>query len=407
MLPVAALTLAVVVAPPPAIQLERLARLYHAYELPLPPKDAKLVRYAPSSGAFPAPSPRVGFDVSRRTDRFFYRVLFGCETDTVGQQGLTAIDPDPKTLAAAEVNLPTTIQFYFRGWHELAAAVYAKGGNWKGEDPERTLAVYAMVYWRKQLANPTVDRAKIARRLALVFQGEPTVFLENDREFYDHLLLSLSPSKAKPGSAEADIDELLDAVEVVHGGSPSTDRRYTVIVTRGFDAVPVLIDHLNDVRLTRTQLFAFLPRWSWVRDYRIRDFASDALAGLLHDGDSGTADGMVRAADARRWWAEVQKMSEETFAVARVLKSKADDPSPNPHLLMLIERKYPERLPEVFQKLLTDHPTMVLDELAATVAESPLPKETKRKLFTEATDTKNESWQRVGREQLKALDAKK
>lgn len=396
------LALAVAVAVAPPVQLERLARLYLAYELPLPPKDAKLYRYDSTKSVRPDGPPRIGFAARLKPDGSPDALLVGCAEESAYHKFTTELPPDAKVIAAAEVRLPTAVQMYLRGWRELAAAVFVPG-----DDPERTLALYAVSYWRDQLHRPTTDRAKVARRLGVIRRAEPTAFTKDSEEFYDHLLLSLKPSKAKPGSVEADIDELLDVSSVLSGGWCGDDR-YAAVVARGFDAVPSLLDHLSDSRLTRSQSCGFVPRWTCFHDYRVKHFASDILVGLLHDGEAKTpADGVVRAKDARAWWAEAQKSGEEAFAVARVLKAKGDPNRPNLHLLVVLERKYPQRLPEVFRTLLADHPTMGLEEMAAAVAESSLPGETKRELFTSAAESKKEEWQQVGRERLRELDEKK
>jgi hypothetical protein len=400
MLP-AALVVALAVAPPPAVQLERLARLYLAYDLPLPPKDAKLIRYAPSGGNFPSPPARVGFLLNEARPPYPPEALFGVATDTAYTKSTTAIEPDPKLVSPAEVSLPTAVQFHLRGWRELAAAVFVPA-----DDPERTLARHAVGYWQKQLPDPAVDRAKVARRLALIRRAEPTAFTKEGDEFYAHLLLSLRPSEAKPGTVEADIDELLDVAGWREVAWLPDDARHYAVVSRGFDAVPTLIDHLSDARLTRSARSSLFNRW-WSRHDRIKNFASDILVGLLHDGEAKTdAGGVVSAKDAKRWWAAARKTGEEAFAVARVLTAKGDPWRPNPHLLLLIERKYPERLPQVFRAVLADHPDMGLEEVAAAVADSTLSVATKRKLFAEAAESKKEEWQRVGRERLKALDGK-
>lgn len=395
-------TLALAVAVAPSVQLERLARLSLAYELPFPPTGAKLVRYTPGSKNFPEPA-RVGFYVPRRVGQFLASyALIGCETVSVSKESIAEVQPDPKAVSADEVSLPTAIQFHLLGWRELAGAVFVPG-----DDPERTLARYAVAYWRDQLHRPTTDRAKVVRRLTLIRQAEPTAFTKEGEQFYDDLLLSLKPSGAEPGTVEADVDELLDVSEQMSSGWCG-DHRYAAVAARGFDAVPALIEHLSDSRLTRSQSCGFVPRWTCFHDYRVKHFASDILVGLLHDGEVKTTDdGVVRAKDVRAWWEKAAKEGEEAFAVARVLKAKGDPNRPNLHLLLVLERKYPERLPEVFRTLLADHPKMGLEGLATAVAESSLPNETKRELFTRAAESKTEEWQQVGRARLKELDEKK
>ena len=78
MLPVAALALAFAIAPPPPDQLAHLAKLYQAYDLPLPPKDAKLYRYDSSKTIRPDGPPRIGFGVRPKPDGSPAALLVGC-----------------------------------------------------------------------------------------------------------------------------------------------------------------------------------------------------------------------------------------------------------------------------------------------------------------------------------------
>ena len=385
MLPVAALALAFAIAPPPPDQLAHLAKLYQAYDLPLPPKDAKLYRYDSSKTIRPDGPPRIGFGVRPKPDGSPAALLVGCSEESAYPKLTAEIQPDPKTINPAEVSLPTAIHFQLRGWHELAEAVFAAGGNWKAQSPSDVLASRAFGYWQGQLLNPAVDRAKIVRRLAVILSGEPEAFSKASREWYDDLLLSLKPTGAKPGSAEADIDELIDA----SGGDTvrCVDPRYFAVAARGFDAVPALIAHLSDARPTRLHRGGGGGFGLGRETTRVKHLASDILIGFMHDDEYGIEtdkDGVIRVKDAKAWWAKTSKMSEETYAVTRVLKAADDAGGPNSLLLRLIQHKYPERLPEVFHILLGDRPKMGLYEMAGAVADSTLPKETKRKLFLEA-----------------------
>lgn len=409
MLPAAVLAVAFLATPPPAVQLARLADLYRAYDLPVPPKDAKLVRHAPDGKAFPMPA-RVGFEVSPPKDAEAARVLFGCEVEAVVPWWTADARPDPKAVTASEVSLATAIQFHLRGWRELALAVFTENGDWEDRVPEVWLAVLATRYWQRQLCDPAADRAKVARRLGALRNAQPSATTDADRAFHDDLLRSLKVSKAKPGTVEADIDELIDVSGWHHAGAfPLPDPRYTAVVARGFDAVPALLDHLTDDRLTRVRRNS-LGNKGWERADRVKNFASDILAGYMFDDPTtGKTDeaGVIRVNEAKAWWAKQAKTNEAEYAVGRVLTAHKQADLPNPFLLLLLERKYPKRLPEVFRSLLADRPKMQLGDVADAVADSALPTETKRALFKEAADAENAEWQKVGRDRLKALDEKK
>ena len=166
---VAALALAL--APPPAVQLARLAELYRAYELPLPPKDAKLYRWNRTGWAGHS-----GFGVRPNADGWPDELLVGCWERSAYFKETVEIQLDPTTIKPGELSLLTVVQLQMIGRHELAETVYAAGGYWKVSSPAEALAARAFDYWEGQLLNPAVDRAKIARRIALVLNGQTKAF---------------------------------------------------------------------------------------------------------------------------------------------------------------------------------------------------------------------------------------
>lgn len=261
MFPAAAL--AVALAATPSVQLAAAAQLYRDYDLPLPPAKAKLYRFTvhyieqPGEDPFP-PSYQFGFALAADKTGKPTNVLIGMDENdwvpgfasTVEEIGRGTGWPRPLQKDAAE--LPFALQCELLGWHDLALAAFEQWRSKTLIDPNirQELQGVAWEYWSAQFRHHNADRAKVARRLnAMVAHLDPPT---ND-PFLHFLNLSLKPSGAKTGSAEAAIDELMDA-RWHHGASfkDGLDPRVEDVVRLGFDAVPALIAHLDDDRLTRT-----------------------------------------------------------------------------------------------------------------------------------------------------------
>ena len=109
---------------------------------------------------------------------------------------------------------------------------------------------------------------------------EPTLATPSNKALLTSLEAALQPSTAVPGTIEAMIDELVDT----HASASSfmslydRDPTYTRILHRGFDAVPALIDHLDDGRLTRSVMSGFNKFIPYIR--RTNEVVSDLLRDI-------------------------------------------------------------------------------------------------------------------------------
>jgi hypothetical protein len=174
-----------------------------------------------------------------------------------------------------------------------------------------------------------------------------------------------------------------------------TDR----LVEHGFAAVPRLIDHLGDNRLTRYQ-----ERWIGITGippapfyYRVGDFAGDVLSGV----SAGKVRRGSTQGEAEDWWAEARKEGEEEYWVRHALSSNGW--SVEDRLVRLIGRKYPSRLAELYRTVLEGSRERSSDSLAEAIRTSSLPRETKVRLLAPATRHENPGHRRVALEQLSDL----
>jgi hypothetical protein len=183
---IALLLLAVSIAPaadPPKAKLAELVKLYRAYDLPAPPKDAKLYRYAPTGGK--ARRPAIGFGLNPDKDGIPTRFQHGFEFWQFSPDVTTEIPLDAKRIEVKEFNLVMIVQFHLLRWTAIAEELLPKWVGWK-QTPEQALALAAWDYWLNKLHEPAVDRALIVRRMASAMRAEPDLFASDvfagDRE---------------------------------------------------------------------------------------------------------------------------------------------------------------------------------------------------------------------------------
>src|SRR5262249_12305175 len=184
-------------------------------------------------------------------------------------------------------------------------------------------------------------------------------------------------------SAEALIDNLVKVGSQYHpffGGE--LDPNSMRLLEAGFDAVPALIEHLEDIRLTRGMQLGF----NNFRSYHLRvgHLVSDLLQGLA--GEELGRDWLERQrgcvldkADVLDWWKKAQKMGEEKYMVANVLRRPGSEL--NLAMLTVIEKKYPQHLSKLYRSALEELPLMETWPLAEAVRRSSLPRKNKVELF--------------------------
>ena len=403
-------------ADPPKDKLAELVKLYQAYELPLPPKEASLYLEQWTT-EYDGPKSRkeivqlvfgLAPDKSSRPTRTWANIYGDQPVHPTNR--IEAVKLDVQLLETVKVleyfDVCLAVQCELRGWHDLANALLDGAMKTTERTPEQSLAREAWSYWGQRFRDPATDRAKVARRLKMVMTAEPKLFKKMDRDFLKHLEQSLKPTASKPGSLESLIDDLLDVHEANAMELDQPDPRFLAILRYGFDAVPTLIDHLDDHRVTRVFQGAFMNNPNFY--LRVRHFSSSIVVGFYGSEGHEITDRIFspkpNKAELKKWWAETTKEGEEAYAVKHVLGVHPKEKEVGEYLIWLIGQKYPKRLPEVFRKLLADRPEMTLWPVALAVSRSTLPKEMKRSLYLEAIDSKKLEWKRNGLSHLIEVD---
>jgi hypothetical protein len=315
------------------------------------------------------------------------------------------------------------IQCKALGWDHVADAAYRKwremlkeSEDQPKETPRSFLANEAWIYWQFQLAEPNSKWPAIARRLRQLLKDRPELDTKERRWLMPALEAALKPSKARPGSNEAMIDDLIPMSAEQNGGyyhhgyesalgfherrnrfldlrpPPVEEERYLRLIDQGFAAVPALIEHADDIRLTRSFRRGFnnFPAYQC----RIQDIVGDLLQGLAGD-ELGTDDlshikaNPVDKAAARAWWERAKKVGEEAYLVAHVLPSEKELHWPSRPMLRLLARKYPKQLPRLYQRVLEKRPDLETETLASFLASSSLSRDEKRAIFLLAASSKD------------------
>jgi hypothetical protein len=141
------------------------------------------------------------------------------------------------------------------------------------------------------------------------------------------------------------------------------DPRYLRLVEMGFDAVPALINHLDDDRLTRSN------------GNRVRERVDQLLSGLAGDDSEIATVNRLEKEVARAWWDKVKKRGEEAQLLAQVLPK--DNEWPRSQLLRVLLKKYPLDLLKVYRTLLDERPDMHSWALAHVLTLSTIPRQKK------------------------------
>ncbi len=373
--------------------LDDLLKEYQKHGLPLPTKTAKLVKY---NTRINHDRYAIAFEIRSATNDKKQTILIGTKL-TDGFE-CYEVKPDADSVRelvySEDTDLIHAIQCHSRGWDDLARFLYERSQTSDEHKPQ--LNSIAWSYWMGQVTEPKIDRAPVAKRLNALMAIDKTLDTEFHRLFLKSLELSLVPSKAKPGSIESLVDALVDD-STRHGsfGVNRTSEQFWNLAKQGFDAVPILIESLDDARLTRATLQGFnnFP----TRHLLVQDIAGDvleALAGMeLVRGDKDTIAGRgwlrrhqgwpVLKSDALKWWETAKKRGEESYLFDNILPPiKEDERVAIAELRMaILKHKYPQRVPTLYRTVLETRPDVQSWEFAEVIAQSKQSDKNKIELF--------------------------
>ncbi|MDB5310881.1 MAG: hypothetical protein JWO38_5083 [Gemmataceae bacterium] len=400
-------------APLPHPPLDEWVTEYRRLGLPVPPPDAELVRIELAWAVGPLPEHRktppylLGFRLPPARPGDPPRFLIG-EDQERPIDPLWAEPVEPNVDALREVvemrdtdYLCLAAQCKLRGLDDFARQLYARAQA-EHQDPwDEAYSSIVKIMWYGQLTNRNVDRKAIIRRLKEIIteQRERAGLSDYDNSpFYhpfDHLRSleqTVAPRKAKPGSVEALIDELTDHWhEYLDPENEEGHQAYWKLAELGFDAVPALIDHLRDDRLTRA---VSEPRLMAI-PYHLK--VGDLAGRLLWDLSARTTGGgywtdqrdRLNPDKARAWFAAAQKIGEEKWLVDHAVPTDGGGAivnqwgRPERLIVRVIGAKYPARLPAIYRAVLKQPVSYSNRDYIQEIQASKLTREQKIALFEE------------------------
>lgn len=153
------------------------------------------------------------------------------------------------------------------------------------------------------------------------------------------------------------------------------------VILFGFEAVPSLIEHLDDHRLSNAEV-PFFNNFSGYQ-LEVRHVASEILERIAGQVLARNAlerqRGVVLDKSAvAAWFKKARVVGEERYFVTHVLEDKK---WPNDVMLAVIAKKYPQRLADVYRRLVDERPEMVSWYVTAAITASSLSLKSKRELM--------------------------
>jgi hypothetical protein len=384
--------ISVVVPTPGYADDETLARLlvkYREYGLPMPSRDAQLV-LRQHGGSVVGGVPQYRYDLALQ-DKLGGKVMNWIGTVAERPSGTikeTIQTPTAEHASKSEtayltshvggdqhIDLVLAIHCQDKGWKELAQALLSRSRTLprhrsadrrreRPQDDQAALALAAWDYWCEQFIREPGDRQPIIARLKTLAAGKLRLSSKAKLNLIADMELTLTKRPKPASELEAAIDSLIDL-----GGErndhnwfpPSVEsasrshRGYARLRDAGFEAVPVLIAHLDDHRLTRCMGSSRRGAWH----ARIADAVAVLLDGLATEPfsyDLLVAEGRGRQLDRAHvvhWWMEAQGTKALDYLKSHaVTVERRGEPEANEAILQALGQRYPGELVELFPEKL-------------------------------------------------------
>ena len=367
--------------PPPVTVavLDKLVALYRSYDLPLPPPNALLVEggargWSRNGGELNA----AAYLLERSKDGQGAWLLSGTQRIYEARTTFTRLSETAKTARRVFLN-PFEPRFFEDGdlifaaiehvrhhdafAREMLRRAVKQGPRYtdegelvapEGASMETRVAFLAMQHWRNEVVQPDSDRAAVAAHIRQVFAREPKVANAEDRAILKRLEVTVSGRYKGADVDERLIDAFCDLTvdrfpeDLPGPQSESPCDPLLAVVRRGFDAVPALLRHVGDERLTR----AVHP--ACMRMPTSLCTVGDLCWTLLLDYTNWEDPGWLGAPDTAKrlaaWWEHARKASERDYCL-RCLSAPVGC-CPSPELIYLAEKRHPDVLPLAYRAVL-------------------------------------------------------
>jgi hypothetical protein len=268
------------------------------------------------------------------------------------------------------------------------------------------LAELAWNYFCNRFAKSRDNRLEIISRLKKLLNGSYGLDTKANRTLISDMEMTLAPVKPASDRFEPVVNALLELdVEGNWPGCGYEDARnyadwdpsYRTLRDAGLQAVPALLQHLEDYRLTRCIEQTSDGQYTW--HVRIADVVAQLLNGLAPEPfahEFQRADGRGVALDSARvqeWWKEASAKRELDYLLKNAFKNHgAGGRKWKSSVLHALGNRYPEHLVRLFEEDLKNG--RVDYDLFVSLADSKAGETTKDQLFEKAVASKDE-WTRA------------
>ena len=322
-------------------ELNALVAEYSSYGLPHPSDQAKLAIMKWSEGTvnnIPQFNRSIVFLEPSADGKS--RFWFGCQIHELSSRVTTEwkesllsdledtspeIPSDQRSAFESYSDLTLAIQCAARGWSDLALALrersrhpsqtfYRPSSSRLASDRE-VLAMIAWNYWCEAFCREKGGREKIVARLKDLCDRAPGLDTHAHRNILSDMRRTLEPSLAPKDSIEAMVDSLIDLGidgdregELGSLSSCKYSESYRSLKSLGLEAVPVLLQHTHDFRMTHC--IQSHRRGPWI--VRIADVVCQILQDLAKEKfayDLLVREGRGQCIDrdhVRFWWSETK-----------------------------------------------------------------------------------------------------
>lgn len=190
----------------PKATLDDLLKAYTDHGLPLPPKAAKLVKYAWGTAGVDNDDEyhlyyALAFELVPATKTQSAVVLKGTQVHGPDMFIVVDIKPDPEELKAIELDgtddLVCAIQCHSRGWNKLAVALFERSQKDEKTTPLKQLREEAWYFWNNQLTQPKIDRTPAFRRLTRLIAEDKELDTKPHRAVLRSLELALQRPRGR------------------------------------------------------------------------------------------------------------------------------------------------------------------------------------------------------------------
>jgi hypothetical protein len=390
--------------------LDEMLALYEEYDLPQPPKDAELCLYK-----------RPGTCVFDREEIEYDGALVFASEDPIEEEPLKCtvdlsktslrerkkyvpFEPSLKNARRTQPlfatlgfecnsNLAMALHCKDRGLDELAQFLHARSKRCWDAPPDAAHLAWQYCRYRFVIETggrrPIIEQMKrIARRhpldeqycMRLYPNGFPFLVQDDwiNRGLIADMEATLEPRRVPNDKAERLVESLIDcpgerlkADGLGIGIGPDYEGNpVTALKRMGFDAVPALLGHLDDRRITReiVNVENAPPLHG-----RVCEYASEILCGLMAQAWCWR----MEQEEVRPWWREAEAMGEEQYLLSKVFPEEPGRKWPRRQIVEVIAAKYPAHLPLIYGEILEERPNLESQDLAYALAGSELPKQVK------------------------------